>query len=98
MISERREIMLDADAVMAALQAANLVPPGPRGVDFDDGAQEVRAGGVAGAVRLRGVPLLAAVLALCRARGVPVPRQAAKRLRVRPDGLVLEILRSRPAA
>lgn len=97
-ISERREIALGAEAVLLALRAANLVPPGIAGIDFDAGLQQIRVGVGALALRLGPAQLLTPLMVLCRARGIPVPRQAAKRVLVRAGFLVLEIRRERPAA
>lgn len=97
-ICERRDIALDLPALTLALRLARQAPEGPFGWDLDVSGQ--RAWLTWGPARRELADegrLLAAILALCRARRIPVPMRAAKRITVRADGVALEIWRWRPA-
>jgi hypothetical protein len=105
-ITERREIIFDADEVYAALQGLSstvvgrLGLPSERPVAVQFRSVETRlaiqyaatdADAPASLVELEGPHLAVLMMQWCRLRQVPLPRQASKSVRVVDDALVLSL-------
>ena len=97
-IIDRREILFDADALMAVLACSGqmagrigLPPVAPEAIHFDP--KEGRISLVYGlsdyAVPIESTPLGAMLIAYCLRANIKIPRQVARSMRVEPHAVVL---------